>query len=98
MSQQPRPNWMDEEDKRSEELVTSGETVNENAPRLVKQRRRATPKRMQKALYIQESHASAFDGLVFKQKLAKGKKAPELAEEAIRLLLKKYGEDYKILE
>jgi hypothetical protein len=33
----------------------------------------------------------AFDRLVFEQKQAKGKKAPELAEEAIELLLKKYG-------
>ena len=35
----------------------------------------------------------AFDLLVFKQKQAKGKKAPELAEEAIELLLKKYELD-----
>jgi hypothetical protein len=44
-----------------------------------------------KSIYIQESYSLAFDKLVFEQKIAKGKKAPQLMEEAIELLLKKYG-------
>ena len=39
-----------------------------------------------------EIHSMAFDRLIFSQKQIKGKKAPELIEEAIELLLKKYGE------
>jgi hypothetical protein len=33
----------------------------------------------------------AFDKLVFEQKITKGKKAPELMEEAIELLIEKYS-------
>jgi hypothetical protein len=49
--------------------------------------------RLQKAFYIQEKYAEAFNDFVYKQKKKKGKKAPELAEEAIKMLLNKYGED-----
>ena len=95
---QDKPSWMDEEEGRAEELNQKGQTANHTAPQLVRERKRqAAPPRMQKALFIQEKYAQAFDDLVHKRKKIKGKKAPELAEEAILLLLKKYGEDYKNL-
>lgn len=85
-----KPAWMEEEQERAEDLKKTGATTNDSAPKLERVTR--APKRMQKALYIQNKHAQAFDKLVFDQKIIKGKKAPELAEEAIELLLKKYNQ------
>ena len=84
----PKPSWMDEEENRAEELKKSGNTANSTAPKLARVTRE--PKRKQKAFYIQDGHAAAFERLVFNQKQAGGKKATLLAEEAIELLLKKY--------
>ncbi len=86
-----KPSWMDEEQGRAENLSKSGATANNQAPKLERVAPRA-PTRKQKAFYIQDGHASAFERLVFEQKQQKGKKAPELAEEAIEMLLAKYGE------
>ena len=84
-------NWIDEENARASELAKTGATTNNNAPLLVRTTKKTTPVRHIKSIYIQESHSLAFDKLVFEQKIAKGKKAPDLMEEAIELLLKKYG-------
>lgn len=84
-------NWIDEENARASELAKTGSTANNNAPLLVKTTKKAAPARHIKSIYIQDSYSLAFDKLVFQQKIAKGKKAPELMEEAIELLLKKYG-------
>lgn len=83
-----QPNWMDEETSRADDLQSKGTTVNATAPKLERVTR--APSRKQKAFYIQDQHSDAFERLVFDQKKA-GKKAPELAEEAIEMLLKKYG-------
>lgn len=85
-------NWIDEENARASELAKTGATTNNNAPLLVRTTKKPAPVRHIKSIYIQESHSIAFDKLVFQQKIAKGKKAPQLMEEAIELLLKKYGE------
>ncbi len=53
------------------------------------------PKRMQKALYIQEKYSQTFDKLVFDQRRTRGKKSTQLAEEAFELLFQKYGDKYK---
>ena len=90
-----KPSWANEEENRATELVNKGQTANDTAPKLKRVDRE--PQRMQKAFYIQPKHAEAFEYFVFKQKKIKGKKAPELAEEAIKLLLEKYGEDAKEL-
>lgn len=82
------PDWMNEEKERAG-LLNEDKTVNENAPKLIKVKRE--PKRSQKAFYLQKSYSLAFEKLVFEQKQIKGKKAPALIEEAIELLLKKYG-------
>ena len=84
-----KPSWMDDEESRADALTETGQTANDTAPKLERVAR--APKRTQKAFYIQDQHARAFERLVFDQKTLKGKKAPELAEEAIELLLKKYG-------
>ncbi|WP_221898304.1 hypothetical protein [Bathymodiolus japonicus methanotrophic gill symbiont] len=87
---------MDEVDEKAEQQAETGRRPNAEAPQLVRKEAKA-PARATKGFYIQEKHAMAFDKLVFNQKQAKGKKAPELAEEAIKILLKKYGEDVKSL-
>ncbi len=83
-------NWIDEENARASELAKTGTTANNNAPLLVKTTKKLTPVRHIKSIYIQDSYSLAFDKLVFEQKITKGKKAPELMEEAIELLLKQY--------
>ena len=49
------------------------------------------PTRVQKNFSIQPRIISCFERLVLNQKAIKGKKSTELIEEAIDLLLKKYG-------
>ena len=89
------PSQADEEDGRAEKLVNEGNTGNSDAPKLERVNRE--PSRMQKAFYIQPKYAESFEDLVYKQKKSKGKKAPELAEEAIKMLLSHYGENINIL-
>lgn len=81
--------WMEEDEEKAEAQAGVGQRHNRNAPQLIRKEIKAPP-RATKGFYIQENHAMAFDRLVFSQKQEKGKKAPELAEEAIELLLKKY--------
>jgi hypothetical protein len=87
-------NWIEEENARAKELARTGETTNNNAPRLVVSKKKTTSTRVVKNLYIQESYIRAFDKLVFSQKLIKGRNAPELAEEAIELLIKNYNAEF----
>lgn len=84
-----KPAWMDEENQRAEKTTQSGATTNATAPTLARVKPRA-PERKQKAFYIQEQHAIAFEKLAFELRKS-GVKAPELAEQAIELLLKKHG-------
>lgn len=86
-----QPNWMQQEQNRAEDLKETGNTSNPKAPQLIKVVRE--PSRKQKNFYIQDSYAEAFEDLVFKQKKAKGKKAPALAEQALMLLFEFYNED-----
>lgn len=83
-------NWLNTENARASELAKTGDTVNNKAPTLVSYIKKTVPIRNIRSIYIQESYSIAFDKLVFEQKLAKGKKAPELIEEAIDLLIEKY--------
>ena len=86
--------WIEEENARAKDLAKTGGTSNNNAPRLIVSKKKVTPARVVKNLYIQESHIRAFDKLVFSQNMLKGKNAPELAEEAIELLLKQYNAEF----
>ena len=93
--QNNKPSWMNEEEQRSDSLTKRHEVSNTTAPQLVRVNK--SPPRMQKAFYIQEKYAVAFEDFAYKQKKNKGKRAPELAEEAIKMLLEKYGEDISTL-
>lgn len=86
-----KPSWMNEEDNRATQQAKKTTVMNDKAPKLVRVER--APERKQKAFYIQPSYAEAFEDFALKQKRAGGKKATELAEEMIRDLLTKYGED-----
>ena len=86
-----KPAWANEEEKRAEKLVEARETTNNDAIQL--RRIIREPKRMQKAFYIQLKYAEAFENFALKQKRLKKRRAPELAEEAIKMLLDYYGED-----
>lgn len=87
-------NWIEQENARAQELASAGKTTNSNAPRLNLTKKKPAPARIIKSIYVQESHSRAFDKLVFDQKMAKGKKAPELIEEAIELLIEKYNSSF----
>ena len=87
-------NWINEENARATNLAKTRETMNNNAPRLLKATKKPTPVRHIRSIYIQDAHGKAFDKLAFEQKMVKGKKAPELMEEAIELLLKKYNAEF----
>lgn len=83
-----KPDWMNEEEENAETLAVCGEVNNSDAPKMVKIKR--APPRKQKPFYIQDKYARAFELLVFNQRQIKGKRAPELAEEALDFLFKKY--------
>jgi len=89
--------WLNEEDNRAENQSKQGQKLsNPNAPRLVK----TPPKekkvqRSVKGLRIRIDLQKVFDRLVFEQKQADGKTGPELADEAIKLILDKYRVKYK---
>ena len=87
-------NWIEQENARAQELASTGKTTNNNAPRVAAIKKKPAPARIIKSVYIQESHSNAFDKLVFEQKMVKGKKAPELIEEAIELLIHNYNADF----
>lgn len=82
--------WIKDENSRATDLAKTGKTLNDQAPRLVAFKKKKAPLRAVKSIYIQQAHSQAFDKLAFDQKMQKRKTAPELIEEAIELLLKKY--------
>jgi cAMP phosphodiesterase len=89
-----KPNWMNEEDNRAKAQAKTPETTNAAAPRLV--RKEYAPERKQKAFYIQPCYAEAFEDFIIKQRRTMGKdakKATQIAEEMIKDVLNKYGED-----
>ncbi|MBL6985249.1 MAG: hypothetical protein ISR74_06605 [Candidatus Thioglobus sp.] len=85
-----QPGWMDEEETRANQVAETGKTSNPNAPQLVRVTRQ--PSRKQKPFYLQESYIETFDDFVHEYKKGvKGNPAPQLIEEALRLLFEKYG-------
>ena len=88
------PNWMEQENEKAKKQADNEGRTNSKAPHLVKHKskRKAEPIiRSVKGLRIQKTLQRQFDELVFREKQAEGKTGPELADEAIRLLLKRYG-------
>ena len=86
-------NWMDEENERATSLSKTGKTTNDKAPRIqsVSVSKEISTKRSIRSIYIKESHQRMLDKLIFEQKMAGGKKAPDLLEEAIELIVRKYN-------
>lgn len=82
---------MDEENERANNLCKTGKTTNAKAPRVKPVSKEAHAKRSIRSVYIKESHQRMLDKLVFEQKMVGGKKAPDLIEEAIELITKKYN-------
>ena len=83
-----RPEWLDAQTKQADELALTGGVENPKAGQLVMVFRE--PPRFQKSLYLQKDVIDAYENLVLQQKIVRGKKGTELAEEAIRDLIKKY--------
>jgi hypothetical protein len=84
-------NWMDEENERAKSLSQTGKTTNDKAPRIKSVSKEISTKRSIRSVYIKESHQRMLDKLIFEQKMVGGKKAPELLEEAIELMIEKYN-------
>ena len=85
---------MDEENEKAKKQADNGGRTNTKAPHLVKQKTKPEKEvivRSVKGLRIQKPLQRQFDELVFREKQSDGKTGPELAEEAIRLLLEKHG-------
>ena len=86
------PDWMQEENTKAKKQADNAGRTNAKAPHLVKHKpksKKSTVIRSVKGLRIQKPLQMQFDELVFREKQAGGKTGPELADEAIRLLLKK---------
>jgi hypothetical protein len=78
-------------DCNSANLTKTGKTTNNKAPMLVSPVKTPQPTRSIRSIYIQKSHHRILDKLIFEQKMDGGKKTPELMEEAIELIAKKYS-------
>ena len=88
------PNWMEQENEKAKKQADNDGRTNSKAPHLVKKKSKPEKEvvvRSVKGLRIQKPLQRQFDELVFREKQAEGKTGPELADEAIRLLLKKHG-------
>jgi len=85
--------WMEQEAKKASQVADTGDHVNPKAPTLQVVAQPTRTQRQNKLFRINPEHISAFDEVVYKQRRAKGKKGPELIEEALEMLFEKYGVD-----
>jgi protein-tyrosine-phosphatase len=83
------PDWMEDEQQEGVAQAKTGQVPNPSAARMAKPRR-VVPERLTKAAYIRPEYARTFDILVAMKK-GDGKRGPELWEEALEDLFKKYG-------
>ncbi|WIG71448.1 hypothetical protein KEC58_22415 (plasmid) [Photobacterium damselae] len=84
-----RLTWMDEEEQRADNNLQNGQTENTHAPVLKKVVKKA-PERKTRGIYVQDDFWNDFEDLVLAQKKIGGKSKPELAEEALKLIVEKY--------
>jgi len=87
--------WFTEEETRAEQQVEKGTTTNGDAE-IIKIRQK--PKKIErpvKGLRIRLDLQHKFETLVLTEKQKNGRTGPELADEAMKLLLDKYGVKYK---
>ena len=88
------PEWMSEEATRAANQAATGKLVNERAvvkKRPVKPLKAPRPPRVLRGWRPSRTRAAAFDALVAEQKNTSGKNGPQLIDEALDLLLKRYG-------
>lgn len=78
------PDWLAVEADRAAKLHKSGRMVNNPSAR------KTIPKRTLKGFRIRVDYQQRYDVLLATLKHAKGKKGPELIEEALELLFRKY--------
>ncbi|MEE9398534.1 MAG: hypothetical protein V3V31_16165 [Methylococcales bacterium] len=90
MSQQP--DWLNQEDKRAGKLSESGQSVSNPAAPKPKTRNQKSDNvdRSLKGFRLRVDYQQRFDTLVAEQKHISGKKGPDLIEEALAMLFKKY--------
>ena len=88
------PDWLDGEQTRAKELAATGQKVNNpSADKSTKRRKTVKadrPQRTLKGFRIRSDYQQYFDELVAREKHASGKKGPDLVEEALELLFKRY--------
>lgn len=87
------PDWLDREVDRADELHKSGKKVNNPSARRTTRKpvtETAPPPRTLKGFRIREDYQQRYDVLVATVKHTEGKKGPELIEEALDLLFRKY--------
>ena len=87
------PDWLSGEVDRADKLHKSGQEVNNPTARRAPRKpvnEAATPPRTLKGFRIREDYQQRYDVLVATMKHTEGKKGPELIEEALDLLFRKY--------
>lgn len=89
------PGWLKGEDERADELSKSEQAVNNpdaNPPkrRKLKAVNEDRPERTLKGFRIRIDYQQRFDTLVALEKYRSGKKGPDLVEEALKMLFRKY--------
>ena len=91
-------NWMTkEQDRVNNKSPERNEQVNPGAPTLIRQVR--APQRRPITFYLQPAYHQALADLAHIERRVTGRRRqPELIEEAIKALLKKYGQDVSHLK
>ena len=87
------PDWLNREVDRADKLHKSGQKVNNPSARRTPRKpvtEAAPPPRTLKGFRIREDYQQRYDVLVATMKHTEGKKGPELIEEALDLLFRKY--------
>ena len=85
------PDWLGVESKRADELYKSGKKVNNpSAQKANKPEIKVLPNRTLKGWRCRLDYQQRFDELAAREKHVSGKKGPDLIEEALELLFKKY--------
>ena len=90
-----QPDWLNEEDKRAGELTKTDKSVSNPSapkpkPRSVKSVPNVSIERSLKGFRLRVDYQQRFDALVAEQKYLSKKKGPDLIEEALEMLFKKY--------
>ena len=84
------PSWLDGEDSRAVERLKSGQRVNNPSARKKKAVDPKIPMRSLKGFRIRGDFQQRFDELAAREKYLSGKKGPDLMEEALEMLFRKY--------